>query len=182
MVRFHGLPEGNSGCAPFHLRWSAVWSESLQCRLYCSSDCCVLNVAHDSLKHRGRLLGASAPSLQIHTISASHKCPTLGFKSGSSGVLTMSVISGYADSTSTPLLVETYSTSSLSVALLISLLFRSVTESRKSKMTQHCWSFWENSSCCSVEGASGRTQIKPLKWNTSFHTFYVDMTWMILMR
>lgn len=79
--------------------------------------------------------------------------------------LTISVISGYVVSTSTPLLVETYSTSSLSVALLISLLFRSVTESKKSKRMQHCWSFWVNSSCCSVEGASGITEKRENSWN-----------------
>lgn len=69
--------------------------------------------------------------------------------------LTILVMSGYADSTSTPLQVDTYSTSSLSVALLISLLFRSVTESRKSKRTQHWLIFCMKSSCCSEDGVSG---------------------------
>lgn len=63
-------------------------------------------------------------------------------------------ISEYADSTITPRLVETYSTSSFNVALLISLLFKSETESMKSNSTQHCCSFWQKSSCCSFEVAS----------------------------
>ena len=63
-------------------------------------------------------------------------------------------ISEYADSTITPRLVETYSTSSFSVALLISLIFKSETESMKSNSTQHCCSFWQKSSCCSFEVAS----------------------------
>ncbi|TNN76142.1 hypothetical protein EYF80_013673 [Liparis tanakae] len=48
-------------------------------------------------------------------------------------------------------------------------LFKSITESRKSKSMQHCWSFWANSSCCSVEGASGNTQ-NTLNTRVTAHT------------
>ena len=69
-------------------------------------------------------------------------------------MLTIFTISEYADSTITPRFVETYSTSSFNVALLISLLFKSETESMKSNSMQHCCNFWQNSSCCSFEVAS----------------------------
>ena len=69
---------------------------------------------------------------------------------------TIFMASGYRGSMSTPLLVATLSTSSLSAARLISFPFRSATQSRKSNSTQHCCSFLQNRSCNSATGASGR--------------------------
>lgn len=68
--------------------------------------------------------------------------------------LTILMASGYRGSMRTPLLVATLSTSSLSAARLISFPFRSATQSRKSKSTQHCCSFLQKRSCSSATGAS----------------------------
>lgn len=77
--------------------------------------------------------------------------------------LTIRTISVYADSVITPRFVDTYSTSSFSVALLISLLFRSDIESIKSNSTQHCCNFWQKRSCWSPDVAS----IEKQQWQVS---------------
>ena len=64
------------------------------------------------------------------------------------------MISGYTASVRTPLPAVMQSTTSLSVALFISLPLRSATGSMKSNPTQHCRSFRMNNSSCSWLGTS----------------------------